>query len=176
MSTKTESRLYSRGTYAPRYRSGIGGTGHALSVELTREMIRELLSAEGLSLREQKNHAKMLFEHMLTPPKKVARQMEGSVGGKFDMTPTELWRFMLRDYAEAQLGITLKHTGDTHEGWKLVEDIILTEALDPPDEIRLEMWREVEKVPFLNYMERWRAAVRCYAKLQWGLDLNGGDC
>lgn len=51
-------------------------------------------------------------------------------------------------------------------------DVILTEFIDPPDEILLKMVAAVEGLTDPSHMDIARTMAIVYAKLQWGLDLH----
>ena len=103
------SRGESAGRFKLRYRPGMGGSGHQLSVKSTKEMIRELLAAEGITHSKQQLICDILFTEALDPPDEIRAEMVSAVAGKFDATHIEQWRIMLRRYVELQYGVKLDH-------------------------------------------------------------------
>lgn len=54
-------------------------------------------------------------------------------------------------------------------------NVILTEVIEPPDEIMLAMVRAVDELEDPSHMDVLRTMIGVYAKLQWGVDLKHGS-
>jgi len=87
----------------------MGGTGHALSVKNTKEMIRELLAGERLTVPKQELVIEIILTELLDPPDEIRSAMVGAVESKHDASHIEGFRMMLRTYAELQYGLKIEH-------------------------------------------------------------------